>query len=104
MITMKQEVRVSEIQVIPVKPREGLIAFASFVLDQKYYVGSVAIYTRLNGAGYRLVYPTKKVGETNIAIFHPIDPITGKGIEEKVSRKVNEIFYGNEIEAIQPTL
>jgi len=86
-------VKLSEIQVIPVKPKEGLIGFASFVLDEKYYVSSVAIYTRLNGFGYRLVYPTKKVGEKNINIFHPINLEVGKIIEEAVIKKVNEIFY-----------
>ena len=86
-------VKLSEIQVIPVKPKEGLIGFASFVLDEKYYVSSVAIYTRLNGFGYRLVYPTKKVGEKNINIFHPINSEVGKIIEEAVIKKVNEIFY-----------
>lgn len=90
---MTKEVKISEIQVIPVKPKEGLIGFASFILDEKYYVGSVAIYTRLNNYGYRLVYPTKKVGEKNINIFHPINSEVGKEIEEAVIKKVNEIFY-----------
>ena len=62
---MPQEVKLSEIQVIPVKPRDGLIGFVSFVLDEKYYVSSVAIYTRLDGSGYRLTYPAKKIGEVS---------------------------------------
>jgi stage V sporulation protein G len=85
--------KISETQVRIVKPKEGLIGFASFVLDEKYYVSSVAIYTRLDGSGYRLVYPTKKVGERNINIFHPINSEVGKAIEEAVIKKVNEIFY-----------
>lgn len=87
-----KKVKLSEIQVIPVKPKGGLIGFASFVLDEKYYVSSVAIYTRLDGSGYRLVYPTKKVGERNINIFHPIDKEVGEVIEKAVSEKVNELF------------
>ncbi|MBI5072141.1 septation protein SpoVG family protein [Candidatus Falkowbacteria bacterium] len=97
---MYQDVRISEIQIVPVKPNDGLIGFASFVLDQKYYVGSVAIYTRLDGSGYRLVYPAKKVGEKNINVFYPITPVAGRIIEEEVSRKVNEIIYGTKSEAI----
>lgn len=89
---MNQEVKISEIEIIPVKPKEGLIGFASFVLDEKYYVSSVAIYTRLNNYRYRLVYPTKKVGEKNINIFHPINSEVGKTIEEAVIKKVNELF------------
>ena len=84
--------KISEIQFTPVKPQDGLVGFASFVLDGKYYVGSIAIYTRLNGIGYRLVYPAKKVGERNINTFHPIDPNVGKIIEDKVSGKVYNIL------------
>ena len=91
---MKSQIfKISEIQVIPVKPKEGLIGFASFVLDEKYYLSSVAIYTRLDGSGYRLVYPTKKVGERNINIFHPINREVAEAIEEEVVKKVNELFY-----------
>lgn len=91
---MNQEVRISEIQIIPVKPKEGLIGFASFVLDEKYYVGSVAVYTRLRGLGYRLVYPAKKVGERQINTFYPITPMAGRIIEEAVNEKVYEILSG----------
>jgi stage V sporulation protein G len=101
---MNEEVKISEIQIIPVKPKEGLIGFASFLLDEKYYVSSVAIYTRLDGSGFRLVYPTKKVGEKNINIFHPINHEVGEAINEAVIKKVNELFgenlmknYGNQL-------
>lgn len=89
---MSQEVKISEIEVIPIQPKAGLIGFASFVLDEKYYLSSVAIYTRLDGSGFRLVYPGKKVGERNINIFHPINQEAGKIIEEEVIKKVNELF------------
>ena len=94
----KEDLKISEINVIPVKPHEGLIGFASFVLDEKYYVGSVAIYTKLDGTGYRLVYPAKKVGVKNVNIFHPISFEVGKIIDEAVINKINELFdenYGN---------
>jgi DNA-binding cell septation regulator SpoVG len=86
---------ITEIEIIPVKPKGGLICFASFVLDQKYYLSSVAIYTRLDGSGYRLVYPTKKVGNKNINIFHPINNRVSKIIDEAVIEKVNVLFDTN---------
>lgn len=98
---MKEETQVSEINIVPIKPNEGLIAFASFVLDQKYYVGSVAVYTRLNGGGFRLAYPTRKVGEKNINIFYPINVDTGRKIEEAVSEKVSRLFSENYHESTQ---
>ena len=91
---MSQAIQISEIQIIPVKPQDGLIAFASFLLDEKYYVGSVGVFTRLNGEGFRLAYPTKKFGEKSLNLFYPISASVGREIEEKVSQKVNEILYG----------
>ncbi len=91
-MNMRPETTITEIQFVPVKPQDGLVGFASFVLDQKYFVGSVAVRTRLNGVGYRLVYPAKKVGEKSFQTFLPIDLNTGKEIEEKVSAKVYELF------------
>ncbi len=89
---MNNETKVSEIQIVPVKPKDGLIAFASFVLDEKYYVSSVAVFTRRDGSGYRLVYPTKKVFLSDINIFHPINTGVGKVIETEVINKVNELL------------
>lgn len=83
---------VSEIEFVPIKPRDGLVGFVSFVLDSWYFVGSIAVHTRLNGIGYRLVYPAKKIGERSFNTFHPIDQVVGRAIEEKVSAKVYELL------------
>lgn len=83
---------VSEIQIIPVKANNGLIAFCSFVLYEAIYCCSVGIYTRPHDSGYRLVYPTKIVNHSNLNIFHPINNQIGKLIEQEVSKKVEEIF------------
>ena len=66
-LTMKV---VSEVQIMPVKPNKGLVGFASFVLYEAVFCGSVGIYTKPMG-GYRLVYPTRKVFGKDIDIFHP---------------------------------
>jgi len=81
---------ISEIQFHPVKPQDGLLGFVSFVLDGKFWMGSVAVFTRRDG-GYRLVYPTRKVGGQNINVFHPINPDVGLQVEQAVSEKVAEI-------------
>ena len=51
--------KLTEIQIVPVKPKDGLIAFVSFVINDSFFVGDVAIYSRLNQESYRLVYPIK---------------------------------------------
>ena len=85
--------KVSEAQIIPIKPQNGLVAFASCVVDDKLYIGSIGIYTKLNGGSYRLTYPTKKIGDKSINLVHPITQEAGKAIEEAIIKKVNELFY-----------
>ena len=86
---------ISEIQIIPVKPKDGLIAFASLVIDNRLYIGNVAIYTSGNGRGYRLVYPAKRLFEGQyINFIHPINKATGDAIEEAVISKYMEIIGG----------
>ena len=84
---------VNEVQIIPVKPRNGLIAFASCVIDESLYLGSIAIYTKLNGEGFRLVYPTKKIGNTNVPIFHPVNKDTAKIIHNAVIQKMEKLYH-----------
>lgn len=85
---------ISEIQFYPVKPKDGLLGFVSFVLEGKFWMGSVAVFSRPDG-GYRLVYPTRKVAGQNINIFHPITHEAGQEVETAVSEKVAEIFSEN---------
>lgn len=84
----------SEIEIVPVQPKDGLVAFASFTLCGIFRCSSVAILTRPSG-GYRLVYPTKKVGNRAISIFYPITHKVGSAIEEEVIKKYEEVTKGN---------
>jgi len=83
--------RLSEIQIIPIKPQNGLVAFASFVLDGNLYLGSIGIVTRPNG-GYRLTYPTKTVGARDINIYHPINKSFAEIIEKEVLIQLEEVM------------
>lgn len=84
---------VKEVQVVPVKPRDGLIAFANCVIDDRLYLGSIAIYTKLKEEGFRLVYPTKKIGDTNIPIFHPISKDAAEEIYNAVVEKLEKLLH-----------
>lgn len=83
--------KITEIQIIPIKPVNGLVGFASFVFDETLYLGSIGIFTRPIG-GYRLVYPTKKLGVQDINIFYPISKQFGKEIENLISEKFEEVM------------
>jgi DNA-binding cell septation regulator SpoVG len=80
----------TEIQIVPVQPQNGLVGFASFVLDSKLYLASIGIFTRPEG-GFRLLYPTKKIGTKNINIFHPIEKTFAEAIEAAVIKKFEEV-------------
>ena len=83
--------KITEIQIMPIKPKNGLVGFVSLVIEDNWYVGNIAIYTRVRG-GYRLVYPTKKVGEQNLPIFHPINKNEGENLEKIINDKL-EILW-----------
>lgn len=82
---------VAGVEVIAVKPKGGLIGFASVVIEDGVYLGSIAVYTRPDGS-YRLLYPTKKTGSKDINIYHPINRKASEQIEKAIFKKCEEIF------------
>ena len=85
---------ISEVQIVPIKPNNGLIAFASFVLDDKLYLSSIGIHKKLDSSGYRFTYPTKQVCKKDFSIFHPITKELGQEIEEVIIQKLKEVMEG----------
>lgn len=85
---MSITVNISEVQIDFVKPNNGLVAFASFVIDGNIYISSVAIHSRLNGEGYRLTYPSKG----NFTICHPINRNASKAIEAAIFSKLKDVM------------
>lgn len=83
---------ITEIQILPIKPSNGLVAFASIIFDNCLYLGSIGVYKRLDGIGYRITYPTKKIGNNNINIYHPINQETSKAIEKAIILRVEKLF------------
>lgn len=84
--------KISEINIQLIKPANGLVAFASVVLDDKIYLGSIGVHQRLDGNGYRLTYPTKKTGHRDFHIFHPIERSLGQRIEQAILAKVSTLL------------
>ena len=83
--------RLSEIQIVPIKPQNGLVGFASFVLNDNLYLGSIGIMTRPSG-GYRLTYPTKSVGSRELNIYYPINKQFAEVIEKEVIKRLEEVM------------
>ena len=88
------EIFISEIQIIPIKPKEGLVAFASCVINNAFYLGNIAVYTSPSAQdGFRLVYPTKTLPNgKEIHCVHPINKETGEIIRTAIVEKFNELI------------
>ena len=95
------QLKINEISITPIRPINGLVGFASFVFDNTFYIGSIAIYTRPLG-GYRLLYPTKKVSDKNIPIIYPINKEIGECIEEVIINKFEEVTKNDRHSSFSP--
>ena len=79
---------ITEIQIDFIKPNNGIIAFASLVVDGNLYLSSIAIHKKLSKEGHRITYPSKG----GFSIFHPINKATSKQIEEAIFKKLKEVM------------
>lgn len=87
------EIKLSEIQIVPTKPKDGLLAFVSFILNNSFYIGDIAVYSRLNQEGYRLVYPLKVLPNGfKVNCFHPITKEASQAIEKAVIERFEELM------------
>jgi len=83
---------ISEVNITFIKPQNGLIGFASLILEGNFYIGSIGIHQRLDGNGYRLTYPTKRINNTDMNIYHPINKATSQAIEKAVINKLKDVM------------
>jgi len=68
------------------------VAFGSVVLDGSFYLGSIGIHKRRDGSGYRITYPTKKIGDRDINIYHPINKDASGAVEDAIIIKAKELL------------
>lgn len=88
------ELEITEIQILLIKPREGLVAFASCVINKSLYIGNIALYTSTSRPeGFRLVYPSKILPNSKeINCVHPINKNAGNLISKAIIEKFIEII------------
>ena len=79
---------ISEVELLPLKPVGGMVAWASMLVNQSLYLGSIGVHIR-PGGGVRLVYPQRTLpnGKT-ISLFHPTNRHTGDLFESVVEAKL----------------
>lgn len=86
--------KISEVQISFIKPNNGLIGFASIVIEGAIYLSSIGIHQKLDGSGYRLTYPKKPASERQYDLFHPITQEAAKAIEQAIFRKIEDVMKG----------
>jgi DNA-binding cell septation regulator SpoVG len=91
-----EKLQISEIQIIPIKPKDGLVAFASCVINNCLYIGNITLYTSFSRPkGYRLVYPSKILANgKKVNCIHPINKKVGELITARIIKKYTEIILG----------
>jgi len=90
-------IKVSEIEIVPLKPKDGLVAFVSCVINNSIYLGNIGLHTRLDG-GCRLVFPAKKINGQLLFYHNPINKETTEIIEKSIEQKYKEMI--NQIDEI----
>jgi len=84
--------KINDVTITFVSPKNGLIGFASFVIEGGFLVNGVAIHERLGGDGFRLTYPTRKSGAVIFDICHPINRQVSKNIEAVIFQKLKNVM------------
>lgn len=84
--------KITEVEIVPIKAQNGLIALASVVFDDALFLGSIGVFTRRDGSGYRLTYPTKGNAGRNFNIYHPIRKDVSDAIERVVLAKAASVL------------
>jgi DNA-binding cell septation regulator SpoVG len=81
-------IKISEVQISFIKPKDGLVAFASCVVNDSIFLSSIAIHKKLCDDSYRVTYPKKG----NFSLFHPIKHEASTEIEDKILKKLKDVM------------
>lgn len=90
---MNNETKITDVQINPVRPQDGLIAFASVIIFEQFRLNNIALRTTLNG-GYRLVFPAKKLRNgAEIESFHPITAEATVALTNAIVEKYEDLMF-----------
>ncbi len=88
-----QDITITDIQILPVKPKDGLMAFCNFTLNNQFHISSVAIFLSLDGQRYRLSWPLKVLPNgKKIEVIYPLSADVANKIREAIIEKYMELL------------
>lgn len=85
---------ISEISILPLRPRNGFVAIASCVFNNQIYIGEIALYTSPNKVlGFRCQFPAKRLGNGKVvSCCHPLNVDVEQQISDAIIRKYLEVM------------
>ena len=84
------ETVISEVQIVPMRSNRGLVAIASCVIDDKFFIGSIGLYRR--DGQYNITYPNKKFNRSTMTLFHPINIPAGEAIYDAIIKEYENLL------------
>jgi len=81
---------VSEVHIVPMRSNRGLVAIASCLVDNKFFIGSIGLY-RKEGQ-YNVTYPNKKFNRSTMTLFHPINIPAGEAIYDAIVKEYENLL------------
>lgn len=88
------EIRINQVDILPVTPKSGHVGFASFVINDAFKIFNIGIYKNLDGS-FRLRYPERIVASQRMSIFFPINKEVADQVVSEV-QKAYEALFENE--------
>jgi len=71
---------------------KGLVGFASCVINEGLYLGNIAVFSKLNEPGYRLVFPIRKSTKgMQFKICFPINDLAYQRLLDAITKEINKI-------------
>ena len=71
---------------------KGLIGFANCLFGRQLALNCIAVYTRPDGSGIRLVFPQRELPNgLRVHLFHPVTREVTDLLTEAVAAKVREV-------------
>ena len=80
------DLKITEVNIEPIDNQEGLVGFASFVINGDFKISNVGIYTcPSHTTGLRLTFPTKEYDGAYRQLIKPINQATYECIATAVA-------------------
>ena len=92
---MKIDLTITQVELIPFRPKHGHLGFASCVINDQFYLSDIAIFSRPQG-GIRLGYPIKTLSNgITLDIFKPLNKEAEASIEAAITEKFESLHECN---------